>query len=139
MDEIGPIVIKKCTKCDVEKELKDFWKDVTKPSGRHSQCIGCARHTRKKNYCPKRSKRWALKQKYDMTLEDYDFMFIKQGGVCKVCKDPERSKDRLCVDHCHTTGNVRSLLCSGCNKAFGLLDENVDYMSRLIHYKRNHK
>lgn len=41
-------------------------------------------------------------------------MFLMQGGVCKICSRPAKTK-RLAVDHDHKTGRVRGLLCWWCN------------------------
>lgn len=136
MGKTGLNVTKDCTKCGESKHSSHFWKDKTKPSGLHSQCKPCAKEVRKKNYCPKRAKGWKLKEKYSITLDKFESMYEDQGGLCKVCNDSERSEEGLCVDHCHTTGTVRGLLCSGCNKALGLLSENADYMINLIEYTR---
>jgi hypothetical protein len=51
-------------------------------------------------------------------------MVAQQNGVCAICREPEREERSLSVDHCHLTGRVRSLLCSGCNKAIGFLRES---------------
>lgn len=64
-----------------------------------------------------------LKHRYDLTTEQYDLMFKKQGGVCKICSRPPK-RLRLSVDHDHETGRVRGLLCHPCNRALGQF-ENV--------------
>lgn len=60
---------------------------------------------------------YAYKEKYGITLLDYDRMLIAQDGVCKICKRTPR-KRRLAVDHNHKTKKIRGLLCYKCN--FGL-------------------
>lgn len=58
-------------------------------------------------------RRSKLRQKYGLTLEDYDKMLNSQNGVCFICK--ERKRRRLAVDHDHSTGRIRGLLCDVCN------------------------
>jgi hypothetical protein len=63
---------------------------------------------------------------YGISLADYDMMFARQGGACAICK---RTDLKLCVDHCHLTGEVRGLLCIQCNSALGLCNDDP---SRLL-------
>jgi hypothetical protein len=44
----------------------------------------------------------------------------------------------LAVDHCHTTGKVRGLLCSTCNTALGSFQDNPAYLKAAIHYLESH-
>ncbi|MCH8329663.1 MAG: hypothetical protein IIB81_04705, partial [Nanoarchaeota archaeon] len=56
-----------------------------------------------------------LKQ-YGLTIEDYNNMFIEQGGCCGICGTHQsKLKLRLAVDHDQKTGKVRGLLCNNCN------------------------
>lgn len=69
---------------------------------------------------------YKIKRVYGITPDDYDRMFEDQKGVCSICFGPETTKrGYLCVDHDHTTGKVRSLLCSRCNSAIGMLKEKA--------------
>lgn len=72
-------------------------------------------------------------KKYGLTLEQYDEMLAKQGGVCAICKKPETRKgsEWLSIDHDHkccpqTKGCcgkcVRGLLCHNCNRWLGILE-----------------
>lgn len=66
-------------------------------------------------------KAW-LKKKYQMTPEEYDARFISQQGCCALCKvlyDARTWSRRLAVDHDHTTGRIRGLLCGRCNRRLG--------------------
>lgn len=78
-----------------------------------------------------------LKQ-YGLTLHDYYWMVEEQLGRCAICfKPPPRGK-RLVVDHCHTTGKVRGLLCGRCNAGLGMLGDTkvksaLDYISTERH------
>jgi hypothetical protein len=64
--------------------------------------------------------------RFNITLEEYQVLFEAQGGVCKICNNPETAKKNkseelrmLAVDHDHDTGKVRGLLCARCNVQLG--------------------
>lgn len=64
---------------------------------------------------------WKLKNEYGITLCEYEAMLEQQNGLCAICQN---RMDKVCIDHCHTSGKVRGLLCDNCNKAIGLLKDN---------------
>lgn len=81
-----------------------------------------------------------LKCDYGITLEDYRVLEENQGFICAVCKEPKKeNKKYFHVDHNHTTGKVRGLLCSGCNTALGSLKENTTIMRNLIEYVEHYE
>lgn len=53
---------------------------------------------------------------------------------CDVCGDEMTSLKAHHIDHCHTTGKVRGVLCNGCNTALGLAREDVNVLRALISY-----
>lgn len=80
-----------------------------------------------------------LKRKYGLTVADYEAMLVAQNGCCAICagNKPYGRGNRWHVDHDHTSGKVRGLLCSRCNTAIGLLQDSpvvaqaaVEYLSR---------
>lgn len=84
-------------------------------------------------------KRVMLKRKYGITLEEYESLLSRQGGVCAICRKPESLEmhGRLCylaVDHDHDAGTVRGLLCNRCNLGLGALDDDVERMAVAIRY-----
>lgn len=91
-------------------------------------------------------KRSILKQKYGLNQGMYDAMYAQQEGKCAICKNPETKKYRITgevqmlgVDHNHSTGKVRELLCDNCNVSLGRLRENPDTMIAMAAYVRKHK
>lgn len=60
-------------------------------------------------------------QKYNLSFIEYRDMLIAQQGKCAIC---QQSKD-LVIDHCHTSGNVRALLCSKCNMRLGVIENTI--------------
>jgi len=75
------------------------------------------------------------KKKYNISLDDYNKLFINQYGQCLICKihQSELSK-ALAVDHDHKTGEVRGLLCSKCNIMLGLVNDDTTILLNLIKY-----
>jgi hypothetical protein len=77
-------------------------------------------------------KRRAHLRRYGISPAEYDALLAKQGGACAICR--KRSKQRLCVDHCHVTGMVRGLLCHECNGALGYLrDDQASLVAALAY------
>lgn len=63
----------------------------------------------------------------------YEEKLISQECHCAICGGTE-SKDRLCLDHCHTTNKMRGLLCKHCNFILGLAKDNPDILQRAAEY-----
>ena len=72
---------------------------------------------------------------YGITSEDYAAMYELQGGLCAICKSgPTGRWDSLDIDHCHSTGAVRGLLCHQCNKGIGCLGDDIGRLLSAIAY-----
>jgi hypothetical protein len=77
-----------------------------------------------------------LEFQYNVTADQYARINEAQGGVCAICKKPNdttRTK-RLFVDHNHTTGRLRALLCHSCNAGLGYFREDPTLFLRAIAY-----
>lgn len=79
------------------------------------------------------------RKNYGLAPGQFQVMLDAQNGVCASCGYPETATFRgrpraLHVDHDHTTGQVRGLLCTGCNTALGLLREDPARILGLIRY-----
>src|SRR5216684_1391978 len=70
-----------------------------------------------------KSRRANLLKRYGISWPEYELRLALQGGVCAICKKKPKRR-LLCVDHCHKTGKVRGLLCSSCNAALGLYEDD---------------
>ena len=83
----------------------------------------------------------ALKRKYGITVEEYEQMWTNQNGQCAICdlvliRTSEFGKPKKtspCVDHDHTTGKVRKILCRGCNLKLAIIDNN-NFLEKAIQY-----
>jgi hypothetical protein len=112
-----------CSTCKIEKSKYDFYPDKRQSTGFRPQCKDCNRNT-------------VLKKKFGITLQQYEDMLQSQNFGCAICQlQWSRSMDiRFHVDHNHSTGTVRGILCSNCNTALGLLKENESIFHRALQY-----
>ena len=79
-----------------------------------------------------------LKRKYGMTLEEYDAMLEAQGGGCFICGRPPREDISLHVDHDHSSGKVRGILCFCCNNALADFREDPALLAKAAAYLSSH-
>jgi hypothetical protein len=97
-------------------------------------------HYRQTNPNYKSAKRRAmLKYTFGISPEDYDDLLKKQNGNCAICQKKETKKNqfglcRLAVDHCHTTGQVRGLLCAHCNNGLGRFRDDPQLLVAAANY-----
>ena len=81
---------------------------------------------------------WNVSRLYGITRDDYRAVWYRQGGLCAICGQVERTaRNRLLsVDHDHDTGEFRGLLCSHCNRAIGLLMDDPAVIEAAARYVR---
>jgi hypothetical protein len=85
-----------------------------------------------------KASRYQLLHKFGLTQGQYDELLFKQGGGCAICGGPQTGRGRFHVDHDHKTGEVRGLLCHGCNTGIGNLGENPARLEKAAAYLRQH-
>jgi hypothetical protein len=102
---------------------------------------GFEHHDLRRDYCSADCARFGallseVFRKYGITKDEYRDMWFAQDGRCAVCQKPERTSRcaLLAVDHDHVTGAVRGLLCSFCNRAIGMFDDDPAVLARAIKY-----
>jgi hypothetical protein len=71
---------------------------------------------------------------YGITFAEKQALLAAQGGVCKICNRSEWPGKGPAVDHCHTTGKIRGILCSHCNTAIGLMRDDPSRLRAAIAY-----
>lgn len=78
------------------------------------------------------------KRAYGITLADFNTMFISQNGKCKLCSRElslvNNTPDRAVVDHCHSSGNIRGILCNECNRGLGYFRDNPEALANASLY-----
>lgn len=132
-----------CRICGDIKANGMFFRDRNRVSGRSGYCKSCRSAVIPDDYKAAQNRKWLLKKKFGMSLEEYQEKFEAQGGTCMVCKQPEtgtsgryRSQKQLAVDHDHATGQIRDLLCLKCNTGIGMFCDNPDLLQTAIEYLR---
>ena len=135
----------KCKKCGENKPLTEYYKTTDRKAGHKSICKTCIKADplteEKKKYMRDYSVGYNLKTKYNLSVEQYNALLVKQNHKCAICSidEKEAPKGKLFVDHCHATNKVRKLLCHNCNVSIGLLKESITTLSQAIAYLDKHK
>lgn len=121
---------------DCKKKSTYKWRDANKDKYNESQ------RTFQRGYTSEERYGHEIKRRYGCTLEQYNVMLTAQAGACAICKclhNPAVKKGRLFVDHCHKTGAVRALLCSGCNSLLGYAKDDSRILLEAVAYLGRHK
>lgn len=85
--------------------------------------------------CKEAKRNSRFKTKYGISLENYRDILDSQDGGCASCGvKPNPGEPRLAIDHNHETGQVRGVLCRGCNTALGFVKEDRNIMLALVKY-----
>lgn len=130
--------MKPCSRCGVGDRHKG-----------KSWCISCIREDNLNRYHTSRGNRREahrlaarkshIKKTYGITYDEYLEMFAKQGGKCAICDSEvlQHGEDRYktgCIDHCHSTGKVRGILCWDCNVGLGKFKDSIESLRKAITY-----
>jgi Recombination endonuclease VII len=124
--------VKTCTKCDVEKTLASF--SPNRGSCKQCGALGAAQWRKEHPERHLASTRSSKLRSYGLTEDQYREMHDQQRGLCAICTEPCKLGRRLAVDHCHTTGRVRGLLCARCNMSIGKFEDRVELLQSAISY-----
>ena len=125
MNEEAKPGLKWCPECEEYKPYESFYTSSRKAG---DQCKSCSSKTNRDG---------RLKSKFNMTEKDYEVIFDHQGGMCAICGNKPKAR-KFHVDHDHTSGLVRGILCLWCNhKVLGGARDNIDILKAAIEYLEN--
>ena len=139
--------MKQCTKCGVKKPLSDFYKDAIRKDGLRGPCKICD-IKKSKSYreeFPEKAKNQVksskLKIKYGISLLQFKQMKLDQNNKCAICNSEFNNPKYTCVDHNHSNGKVRAILCHQCNTGLGMFKEDPKIFASALKYlkKYNYK
>ena len=125
-----------CASCKVEKKYSEF---VSNKGFCHDigyRCKGCHSKYIKERYDPTRMREFNYR-KFGITLDDYNRILKSQNNRCAICNGTETGRiasKYFAVDHCHTTGKVRGLLCNHCNTGIGHMKDDIELLEKAIAY-----
>jgi hypothetical protein len=121
-----------CSFCKLEKEVKEYSKRLRSKDGLRNRCKQCDKKAEKEYRDKNPDQRYIniIRQKYNITKEEYLALLEKQQYQCAICGE----LDKLVLDHCHTTLKVRGLLCSKCNSGLGMFLDNIHNLEKAIKY-----
>ena len=126
---------KKCCRCGERKPLERFGNNKRSSDGKLGHCKDCTasemRKWRRSN--PNKVRANNRKHRYGITAEEFALRLSEQMGLCLVCSDPI-DEATACVDHCHTHGHVRGLLCHPCNKGLGHFRDDTERLAKALAY-----
>lgn len=133
--------MKKCTKCGVEKPLSEFNNDKRRKDGKYGKCRPChisvSREWQNKN--PEKVKNAKWLRQFGVSFDFVEGLKKQQNYKCAICFSVLGSETKAHIDHCHTTGKVRGILCQKCNQAIGLLMDSVDNLKSAQAYLEKYK
>lgn len=82
-----------------------------------------------------RTQNWFRARKYGITSTEFEALVAASGGHCQLCGDPFTRTPH--IDHNHSTGEVRGLLCSPCNVGLGFFRDNTNRLKLAIQWIEN--
>jgi hypothetical protein len=142
--------MKTCNICGETKPLDKFSVLARGSMGRHPACKPCHNLQAKDYYMAKRDEILEIKREwrrrtgadrrysYGLDPEQYEAMVIMQDGRCAICERlPEDAVLR--VDHDHSSGKIRGLLCRHCNLALGNMKDDITLLRKAIAYLEKHQ
>lgn len=137
--------IKTCKTCGAEKPREEFGKHGVAKNGVKSSCRACeaelarAYRAADKDRLAAINRRSLLKTRYGMTERVFTMLLEAQDNRCAICgtDEPGGRGDGFVVDHCHSTGRIRGLLCSACNTGLGLFKDNAETLAKAIKYLKD--
>jgi len=106
-----------CKRCNKTQDFTSFWKSTASRNGREALCANCKNEKRERNL-------YGISRRELLELQD--------SCICGATTSTNGLP--LHIDHDHTTGKVRGLLCSNCNHALGKVKDDINILAGLIIY-----
>ena len=138
------VIEKVCTVCKILKPIEEFDYTSRKREIRASYCKKCySKKQWKRSKGTMKEEKQALTRKFGKTTADF---FEKEHSIqtiCPICgisleEYSKKYRKRFCVDHDHTTGEVRALICGHCNSMLGFAKDNPEILSKGVDYLNFH-
>ena len=149
---------KRCTDCKQLLPSGRFYRRAASKDGLMPICIDCTKQYQQgrqttpgfrawrraynqRPSCRLRQRRLRRWWTYGLTPEAFDGLLQAQEGRCQICRcvlflevDRKGRSDAVHVDHEHTSGRVRGLLCSDCNRGLGCFHDREEVLISAAQY-----
>jgi len=134
-----------CTPEEAEKLRKAAKAYRLKTLERH-KATGAARHKYRYANDPdyrarkdRQANEARMRRLYGITTRDRDEMIAAQNNRCAICETETPGGRGWHVDHCHSSGVVRAILCTACNVFVGRIEKNPELHKKVLGYIERHK
>lgn len=128
-------VCRECKLNPVSRYNARYCKECRKKRDREAQERFKAKHPHRVQEIRRRSH---LFQNYRMSVKEYAVLYKLHKGLCSICgiegTDVGAKEGILHIDHSHTTGAIRGLLCRSCNLGLGFFEDNTARLENAIGY-----
>jgi len=131
-----------CSLCKVTKSIFEYHKASAKKDGYETACKSCrcGRELNRYHNNKTKDKDLKLRRKYGISHNDYLELLKAQNGRCAICStDVPGGKGAFHVDHCHSSKQVRGLLCHLCNVGLGHFKDQESLLLKAALYLHNHR
>lgn len=133
---------KTCSRCGISKSVDLFSNYKHSSDGKKAACKSCQKAYNDKWDRENKEKKkdsarwWSIKNKYNISKEEYLSLLESQNHKCKICnlESSDNLHNYLYVDHCHQTNEIRGLLCKSCNSLLGMAKDDVEILENAIKY-----
>ena len=132
--------MKECSKCGASKPKSEYYAQKSNKDGLYSYCKSCTcgiQRDRRKKYGTEYYRNKRFIKKYGINYSAYQQMLMEQDHKCLVCGIEYDENDRTTtffVDHNHSTGEVRGLLCQRCNTGLGMFQDDPAILQLAMNY-----
>ena len=124
---------KKCAKCKQVKDVSEFTRQSNLKDGLASYCRECFKPY-KKSVTPEKQRIARLKHKYGVTPDFVKELLESQNNICAICGTSDWGYQGPHIDHDHTTGNIRGILCHNCNTGLGYFGDDTTKLLSALRY-----
>jgi hypothetical protein len=128
-----------CSSCSLEKPTTAFGKNAALKDKLMSSCKDCVNARGRAAYNSDLARKHKHLKRYGLTLDEVVAMAEKQNYLCLICEKQcaflvNNGANAFHVDHCHTTGRIRGLICATCNRGLGLFYDNPELLRKAADY-----
>lgn len=97
---------------------------------------------RQRDYVQRKMRNDHLVKKYEITLDEYEKLFISQGSKCAICGRCDtgmKNQKWFHVDHLHKSKHIRGILCQQCNTGLGAFSDSPELLMKAAQYIASHE